>query len=64
MDQHVDAVRAVVREYARPDIARMAAALNERLQAVTQEFLVHQNRHRPGYLDGVFAPPFAPDNTL
>jgi chemotaxis protein histidine kinase CheA len=56
MDQHVDAVRAVVREYARPDIARMASALNERLQAVTQEFLMHQNRHRPGYLDGIFAP--------
>lgn len=60
MDQHVDAVRAVVREYARPDIARMAAALNERLQAVTREFLVHQNRHRPGYLDSIFAPPLAP----
>ena len=60
LDQHVDAVRAIVREHARPDIEKIASALNERLQKVTEEFLVHQNRHRPGYLDGVFSPPIAP----
>lgn len=60
LDQHVDAVRAVVREHARPDIDGIASALNGRLQAVTEEFLVHANRHRPGYLDGVFSPPLAP----
>jgi HPt (histidine-containing phosphotransfer) domain-containing protein len=60
LDQHVDAVRAVVREHARPDIDGIASALNGRLQTVTEEFLVHANRHRPGYLDGVFSPPLAP----
>jgi HPt (histidine-containing phosphotransfer) domain-containing protein len=61
IDQHVDAVRAIVREYARPDIADIATALNTRLCNVTREYLVHENRHRPGYLDGVFSPPLAPD---
>ena len=60
LDQHVDAVRAIVREHARPDIESVGAALNARLQTVTQEFLVHANRHRPGYLDGIFSPPLAP----
>jgi HPt (histidine-containing phosphotransfer) domain-containing protein len=60
LDQHVDAVRAIVREHARPDIGKIASVLNERLQKVTAEFLVHANRHRPGYLDGVFSPPLAP----
>ncbi|MET0443366.1 MAG: Hpt domain-containing protein [Pseudorhodoplanes sp.] len=61
IDQHVDAVRAIVREYARPDIADVATALNTRLRSVTQEYLMHENRHRPGYLDGVFSPPLAPE---
>lgn len=56
LDQHVDAVRAVVREHARHDITRMAAELNNKLQSVTAEFLIHVNRHRPGYLDGVLTP--------
>jgi hypothetical protein len=57
LDQHVDAVRAIVREYARPDIVDMATALNNKLHAVTYDFLVHENRHRPDYLDGVFTDP-------
>ena len=62
VDQHVDAVRAIVREYARPDIAEIATVLNNRLRGVTQEYLVHENRHRPGYLDSVFtAPPLVPE---
>jgi len=60
IDQHVDAVRAIVREYARPDIADVATALNRKLHGVTYDFLVHENRHRPGYLDGVFTAPPAP----
>lgn len=60
LDQHVDAVRAIVREHVRPDIERIASTLNARLQSVTEEFLVHANRHRPGYLDGVFSPSIAP----
>lgn len=61
IDQHVDAIRAIVRECDRPDIADIAAALNDRLNGVTREYLVHENRHRPGYLDGVFSPPLAPE---
>jgi HPt (histidine-containing phosphotransfer) domain-containing protein len=60
IDQHVDAVRAIVREYARADIADIASALNAKLHHVTQEYLVHENRHRPTYLDGIFSPPLAP----
>ena len=60
VDQHVDAVRAIVREYARPDIAEVASALTCRLRLVSDEFLVHENRHRPGYLDGLVSPPLAP----
>lgn len=62
VDQHVDAVRAIVREYARPDIAEIATVLNNRLRGVTQEYLIHENRHRPDYLDGIFtAPPLVPE---
>ena len=64
LDQHVDAVRAIVREHARPDIEKVAAILNGRLQTVTLEFLVHANRHRPGYLDGIFSPSIAPGETF
>jgi HPt (histidine-containing phosphotransfer) domain-containing protein len=60
VDQHVDAVRAIVREYARPDIADMATALTRRLRQVSDEYLVHENRHRPDYLDGLMSPPLAP----
>ena len=53
VDQHVDAVRAIVREYARPDIAAIARALTGKLRQVSDEYLVHENRHRPGYLDSL-----------
>ena len=53
VDQHVDAVRAIIREYARPDIATVATALTRKLRLVSDEFLVHENRHRPDYLDGL-----------
>jgi chemotaxis protein histidine kinase CheA len=60
VDQHVDAVRAMVRESARPDIATIADTLNRRLREVNDEFLAHENRDRPDYLDGILAPPIAP----
>jgi HPt (histidine-containing phosphotransfer) domain-containing protein len=60
VDQHVDAVRAIVREYTRPDIANIASALTRRLRQVSDEFLVHENRHRPDYLDGIVSPPLVP----
>jgi HPt (histidine-containing phosphotransfer) domain-containing protein len=59
IDQHVDGVRAIIRQDAKAGHA-MAAALVARLRAVTDEFLVQENRDRPGYLDGIVAPPLAP----
>ena len=60
IDQHVDAVRAIVREYARPDIAHIARALTVKLRQVTDEFLAAENKHRPDYLDDITSPPLAP----
>jgi len=60
IDQHVDAVRAIVREYARSDATEIAGVLTKRLREVTDEFLVHENRDRPDYLDGIVGPPLAP----
>lgn len=60
VDQHVDAVRAIVREYARPDVAEVAGALTRRLREVTDDFLRHENSFRPEYLQRIFAPPLAP----
>jgi HPt (histidine-containing phosphotransfer) domain-containing protein len=60
VDQHVDAVRAVVREHARPDLLDAARALTKRLREVTDEFLKVENSFRPAYLDTIFAPPLVP----
>lgn len=60
VDQHVDAVRAIAREYGRPDIAQMVRALTARLREVTDEFLKRENSFRPDYLDSIFAPPMVP----
>ena len=60
VDQHVDAIRAVVREYARPDLLAAATALTRRLREVTDEFLKVENSFRPDYLENIFAPPLVP----
>ncbi len=60
VDQHVDAVRAIFREYARSDAKEIAAVLTKRLREVTDDFLIAQNQHRPGYLQGIAGPPLAP----
>lgn len=62
VDQHVDAVRAIIREYDRSDAQELSKLLTARLREVTDEFLIHENRGRPGYLErmGVIAPPLAP----
>ena len=59
VDQHVDAIRAIVRESSRPDIAAVADKLMRRLREVTEDFLAQENRDRPDYLDGILAPPLA-----
>ena len=60
IDQHVDAVRAIVREYTRADIIEIAHALTNRLRQVTDEFLAQENRHRPDYLKAISSPALAP----
>ena len=60
IDQHVDAVRAIVREYARDDIMQIAAALTKKLREVTDEFLVAENRNRPEILKAIISPPLSP----
>jgi HPt (histidine-containing phosphotransfer) domain-containing protein len=63
IDRHVDGVRAIIREDVRAAGHATAAALVARLRGVTDEFLVAENRHRPGYIDGIvtLAPPLAPE---
>jgi HPt (histidine-containing phosphotransfer) domain-containing protein len=63
VDQHVDAVRAIYREYARSDAEKVAESLTRRLRDVIDEFLIGQNKHRPNYLDGIVgsSPSLLPD---
>jgi HPt (histidine-containing phosphotransfer) domain-containing protein len=63
VDQHVDSLRAIAREYSRPDLPDIARALTGRLREVTDEFLKHENSFRPDYLESIFAPPLAPGAT-
>jgi chemotaxis protein histidine kinase CheA len=60
VDQHVDAIRAIIREYARADVVQIAQALTQRLRQVTEEFLQTENRHRPEYLESVGSPTLVP----
>jgi HPt (histidine-containing phosphotransfer) domain-containing protein len=62
VDQHVDAVRAIMRESKRADIDTIADALSSRLREVTADFLTQQNRGRPEAVAATFAPPLAPEN--
>ena len=61
VEQHVDAVRAIIREAKLKDAEKTAVELVKRLRQVTDDFLAHENRHRPDYLDGILAPPTAPE---
>jgi HPt (histidine-containing phosphotransfer) domain-containing protein len=61
VDQHVDAVRAIYREYARSDAKELAGRLTKRLREVTDEFLIHENRDRPEVLEQITGPSIAPE---
>jgi HPt (histidine-containing phosphotransfer) domain-containing protein len=60
VDQHVDAVRAIYREYARSDARELATMLTSRLREVTDEFLTAENRNRPEVLEQIRSPSIAP----
>lgn len=61
VDQHVDAVRAIYREYARSDAEELAAKLTQRLRDVTDDFLIQENRDRPDVLEQIIGPSVAPE---
>jgi hypothetical protein len=60
VDQHVDAVRAIIREGNRPDAEQTVAVLIRRLREVTDEFLAHENRDRLDELEDILSPSVAP----
>ena len=60
VDQHVDAVRAIIREGSRPDAEQTVAVLTRRLREVTDEFLARENRDRPEELEDILSPSVAP----
>jgi HPt (histidine-containing phosphotransfer) domain-containing protein len=61
VEQHVDAIRAIHREYSRSDAKELAALLTGRLREVTDEFLIFQNRDRPDVLEQITGPSIAPE---
>ena len=60
VDQHVDAVRAIVTRNTRGDVGKYATQLAEKLRQVTDEFLVHENRDRPDALESILSPSLVP----
>lgn len=61
VNQHVDAVRAIHREYSRSDAKELAAQLDQKLRDVTDHFLVEENKTRPDIIEQITgAPPLAP----
>jgi hypothetical protein len=62
IDRHVDAIRAIVRENARPDLPELAVMLTRKLRTVSDEFLTVENKHRPDYMAGIISPPLSPEN--
>lgn len=61
--QHVDAVRAIIRETARPDADAMARRLTRKLREVTEDFLRRENPDRLDEIESILAPPLTPDET-
>jgi HPt (histidine-containing phosphotransfer) domain-containing protein len=64
INQHVDAVRAIAREHARPGAAEIAEALTKQLRKMSDDFLTRENAHRPDYLKTILAPPLAPEQSF
>ena len=57
VDQHVDAVRAIYREYVRSDAQELAARLTRALREVADEFLMQENHDRPDVLEQIKGSP-------
>jgi hypothetical protein len=66
IDQHVNAVRAIVRETARADVDEIGANLFKRLRQVTDEFLRQENKDRLHEMQDILgpaSPSIVPDGT-
>ena len=53
VSQHVDAVRAIHREYSRSDAIDLASQLNRKLREVTDHFLIEENKGRPDIIEQI-----------
>jgi chemotaxis protein histidine kinase CheA len=62
IDQHVDAIRAIIREKARADADTVAMRLVKKLRDVTEDFLRRENPHRLDEIESILAPPLSPDD--
>jgi chemotaxis protein histidine kinase CheA len=62
VDQHVDAVRAIIREKVRPDADEVASRLTRKLRDVTEDFLRQENADRLDEIESILSPPVAPDD--
>lgn len=60
IDQHVDAVRAIYREYGHSDAQKLASALTKRLREVADDFLIKENQDRPEVLKLLKSPSIVP----
>src|ERR1051325_621754 len=60
VDQHVDAVRAIVHKNTRGDVGKYATELAEKLRQVTDEFLLHENRDDPDTIESILSPSLVP----
>jgi len=60
INQHVDAVRAIYREYGHSDAQKLATALTKRLREVADDFLIKENRDRADVLKQLKSPSIVP----
>ena len=58
--QHVDAVRAIHREYGHSDAQKLAATLTKQLRGVADDFLINENQDRPDVLKQLKSPSIVP----
>jgi chemotaxis protein histidine kinase CheA len=63
ISQHVDAIRAIIREKARDDADEVAQRLTQKLREVTEDFLRRENPDRLDEIESILAPPIFPDET-
>jgi HPt (histidine-containing phosphotransfer) domain-containing protein len=59
IDQHVDGIRAIAHKNTEGNAERTAVKLADRLRQVTDEFLLHENRHRREYMEDLLGSPLA-----